>query len=120
MMRKLVRSVLLLGGLVCVMGADSIDYNAGQPNPNPGGVANKIEANGTYALDPGHTLSSIVFICDDGIASNFTATATKATWSVPPVGINASTYKCTAQLYINDGQKIWMSANKSVNNVVVK
>lgn len=121
MKRKFVSMILMLCSLVFVLGADSISYNAGQPNPNPGGMKNTIEANGTYTLDTGHTLSSISFIADDGsISTSATADTKGGQWKLSSLNVNAGTYKCTARLYVDDGQKIWVADEAVANGVVVK
>ena len=119
MKRKLVRSVLLLCGLFCVMGADSISFNAGQPNPNPGGMKNLIEANGTYTLDPGHMYACSTFTADDGVKSTFTTSANNGTWTLIATPLPAGTYDCYASLVVNDGKKLW-SVNSTTKSVTVK
>jgi hypothetical protein len=47
-LRKLAGTALLLALLVCTMGASTISFDAGQPVPNPGGVASLVTATGTF------------------------------------------------------------------------
>ncbi len=120
MRRKLLGVAFTLLALVCLTGASTISYNAGNPVPNPGGVANKLSADGTYTLDAKHKLSSIQLQAQDGfLGSVFPATTTATTWSTGVVSLNAGTYKCTAQLFVDDGA-IWLADEKVVDNVQVK
>ena len=65
----------LICALVCVMGAgpgatpnagvaastSSLSFDAGQPQANPGGVAQILSATGTYTVDPAETFSNITY-----------------------------------------------------------
>lgn len=121
MKSKLGSFCLLLTAIVCLTGADSISYNAGQPNPNPGGVPSSIEANGTYTLDSGHTLSAVSFTADNGkISVSETPSASNGAWELKSVLLNKGTYDCTAQLAVDDGTKIWLADSAVAKDVIVK
>ena len=61
MKRKLVQIALFLPLLACLMGASTIDFDAGQPVPNPGGAPSTLEGKGPFAVDPMETLMSVNF-----------------------------------------------------------
>lgn len=82
MRRKLLRTVALVCGLMFVMGADTIDWDAGQPVANPGGKASTLEGKGTYSVDPANTGGTVSLWAQQqgGIATPYAATKNNGKW----------------------------------------
>lgn len=85
MKSKLIKIVLFLPLLACLMGA-TIAFDAGQPNPNPGGMANFVEGKGTFTLGANEKLDGITFRATDTKSGQqvqqpkTTVDMTKMTW----------------------------------------
>ena len=65
MKRQFAGIVLFLPLLACLLGASSVAFNAGQPNPNPGNKLTILEGKGTYVVDPKENFGDINFIAVD-------------------------------------------------------
>lgn len=81
---RLLQIALFVPMLGCLLGADSISFNQGQPNPNPGGAANTLEGKGQYAVDPANTFSSLLFIAEytpNGQQTSISAIRKGADWN---------------------------------------
>ncbi len=120
MKRKALGSVMVAVALACLMGASTISFDAGQPTPNPRGGPGTIQAKGTYSLDPGHSVSGISFTTDDGsTAVSDTAKWGAGTWTTGVLTSAKGNLTCTAELTVDDGQKIWI-AGQAQTTVTVK
>lgn len=120
MKRRLVTPVLFLPLLACLLGADSINWDPGQPLPNPGGLGNTLDGAGPYAVDPANTFSSVHFFrqVTGGLPNNDKATAMKGLWYCRSTTAVA-TYDCWGTLTTTKGG-MFFDTNTSVVNVTVK
>ncbi len=83
MKRKCVRTFVLFCALICLMGASSVSFDAGQPNPNPGGVLQKLEGKGTYVVDPGEIFLNLTYNAKDTTSKQISynqATSANGKW----------------------------------------
>jgi hypothetical protein len=103
MKRRLIGTVLFCLLISCIMGADTIAFDAGQPVANPGGMAGTIEGKGTYAVDNANNMGSLTFSADlDGSnpVQNTLVNANRNApkWDATLTKLGAAKYNCFATL----------------------
>jgi hypothetical protein len=119
MKRKLVNIAIFLPLLACLMGAGTIDWAAGQPNPNPGGAKETVEGKGSFAIGLGDTLLGIELWALKGqFFDSGTATVNAPNWDKTlKLSSGAGDYDCHAQIVTEDsGGKLW--SNKTTTKTV--
>lgn len=135
MKRRLTCFAMFLPLLACLMAPDtgglpggelaasSIAFDAGQPAPNPGGVAQMLEGKGTFAVDPAETFAAINFRAKDTKGTKQTylvvAATNQAKWS-GTLMVFASNYDSSAQLFTKDKAGMTLAYNTGIVNVNVK
>ena len=60
MNRRCIRACLLMVVVACIMGADAISFDKGQPKWNPQVDEFTVEGKGTFGVDPGNDLDKVV------------------------------------------------------------
>lgn len=94
MKRQFVGIALFLPLLACLLGASSNAFDAGQPTPNPGGAAQRLQGKGTYVLDPNQFY----------VGTSFSAVDTKGTKQLYVVNLtpNMNKWDGTLQLFASN------------------
>jgi RNA polymerase sigma factor (sigma-70 family) len=121
-MKRFPGALLLLCAVVCIMGASTITYDAGQPAPNPGGKASSLDAKGTYALDPNEVLVDVVHIAYETKLKQATAKGANAAngkWDCN-MSLVAGNYDCEGKLTTRNAQMQFFTAYTGTVNVTVK
>jgi hypothetical protein len=123
MKRRLINFALFVPLLACLLGADSIGWAAGQPNPNPGGANGTVEGKGPYAVDPANTFGGVTFYArQQGVKlpSFKAANANKGNWDALINNLGPGTYDCWAQLDTTDPNSNIISTFTKISTVNVK
>lgn len=111
--RKLAGTALLLTFLVCTMGASSIDFDKGQPNPNPGGKQFILEGKGPVVIDPNELFTGISFVAVIGTqAATNPGAKNNQTWSSNLI-LALNTYDSFAVLLTKDAKTGLTIINKT-------
>ena len=117
MKRRVVCLAMFVPLLACLMGASSIDFAAGQPNPNPGGVLQSLEGKGSYVVDPTETFGKVFFQSIDTKttqSATIGANANNGTWD-SKLALMPGNYDSWATLYtVKNGGAILLKT-KTVN-----
>ena len=118
MRRKLFGIALTLLGLVCLMGADTIAWNAGQPNPNPGGNLNELEGAGTFAVDPNNKFSSLTLnrqVPGQFLVVMSNANTANGNWNSTQTNVAAGNYDTWGELVTTKGLQVFVTKTAIVN-----
>lgn len=97
MKRRLLGFAMFLPLLVCILGADTIGWDAGYPLPNPGGTPNQAEGKGPYSIDPANSGGGAYFHLQKGKFESITGAAFitekgQTKWQCIGAGFGAGTY----------------------------
>lgn len=123
MIRKFAPPLFLACCVACVMGAGTITYDKGQPNPNPKGAKGVLEGAGTYTVPAGETLVKVEHYATEPTLKQTTigtAGTANGKWN-NTMGIVAGIYDCEGRITtINQQSQIVYGYTGVVQTVVVK
>jgi hypothetical protein len=123
---SLIRAALFLPLLACLLGASSISFDAGHPNPNPNGTPQVMDGAGDWVLDKTETLDDCINFAVNtktkqisGIQAGLSHAKTGNTWNAQ-LSLTAANYDTYANLYTIDAQGNALQAKTKVENRNVK
>lgn len=109
MMRKFAKLAVLFFMLMCLMGAGTVTFDAGQPNPNPGGLLQVLEGKGTYGPGQMETVGRVDMEVKE---------TTTLTNSAKQANLKAGKWDCTINL-VKGTYDVWATIETVDNKGVI-